>query len=143
MTDNYERFMISQVAVWIRDGNVLILEDARHPGEWALPGGRIDVQEDPKKAFARELKEEINMDAFEVIKRLDMEVWYTRNKNVPYCAVAYFIKSDHQDVQLSFEHLSYKWISEEEISDYPYLWECAERMLQAGFDQVRQSSTSV
>lgn len=143
MTDNYERFMISQVAVWIRDGKVLILEDAGHPGEWVLPGGRIDVQEDPQKAFARELKEEINMDAFRVIKRIDMEVWYTKNKRRPYCAVAYLVESDHQDIQLSFEHTSFKWISEEEISEYPYLWECAGRMLQTGFDQLRQSQPSV
>lgn len=140
---NYERFMISQVAVWIRHGKVLILEDARHPGEWALPGGRIDEQEDAKIAFARELKEEINMDSFVVIKRIDMEVWYTKNKNVPYCAVAYLIKSDQEEVQLSFEHVSYKWISEEEISDYTYLWECAGRMLQTGFDEVRQSPSFV
>lgn len=140
MQKNYEYFMISQVGVWIRDGKVLILEDAGHPGEWVIPGGRIDTQEDPQVAFARELKEEIHLDSFKTIKRLDMEVWYTKKKRTPYCAVAYLIESDQKDITLSFEHTQAKWVSEEELSSIPFLWECAERFLRAGFKETSSSS---
>lgn len=30
-------------------------------GKWALPGGHVDYNEDPKKAVLRELKEETNI----------------------------------------------------------------------------------
>ena len=44
-----------------------------HPGQWALPGGRIDVGETPEQAALRELVEEVHLklDATAVLGRLD------------------------------------------------------------------------
>ena len=67
MPNNYEKFMISQVAVWIKDGKVLVLESGKRDGRWEIAGGRIDEQEDSKVAFARELKEEIGTNKAEII----------------------------------------------------------------------------
>lgn len=135
---NYEKFMISQVAVWVKDGKVLILEDSGKPGKWVLPGGRIDEQEDPEVAFARELKEEVNLEQFEKGSLLMVQPWYAGERKVPYCAVAYLIESDHDDVQLSFEHLQAKWISPDEVDSYDYIWPCAAEMLKRGFTKATQ-----
>ncbi|PJA46431.1 hypothetical protein CO174_00250 [Candidatus Uhrbacteria bacterium CG_4_9_14_3_um_filter_50_9] len=132
---NYEKFMISQVGVWVKDGKVLILEDASKPGLYVIPGGRIDEQEEAEVAFARELKEEIGMDVFEKGEHLMTYPWYAGERKVPYCAVAYRITSDHADIQLSFEHLQYKWITQEEINDYNYIWPCTAEMLRKGFER--------
>ena len=44
-----------------------------HPGQWALPGGRIDAGETPEQAALRELSEEVDLqlDASAVLGRLD------------------------------------------------------------------------
>jgi len=44
-----------------------------HPGQWALPGGKIDENETPEDAAIRELKEEIDLslDKSSILGRLD------------------------------------------------------------------------
>ena len=46
---------------------------SRHPGQYALPGGRLDKDETPEMAVLREIKEEmgINIDSNDVLGRLD------------------------------------------------------------------------
>jgi 8-oxo-dGTP diphosphatase len=132
---NFEKFMISQVAVWVKDSKVLILEDSGNPGLWVLPGGRIDEQEDKEVAFKRELKEELGMDAFKKGRLIDAYSWYAGDRKVPYCGIAFVIESEFDKIQLSSEHLQYKWVSKDEIDDYTYIWPCAANMLKEGFDQ--------
>ena len=45
----------------------------RHPGQWALPGGRLDTGETPEEAALRELEEEVelHLGAAAVLGRLD------------------------------------------------------------------------
>jgi len=44
-----------------------------HPGQWALPGGRIDADESPEATALREMHEEVNLqlDEGDVLGRLD------------------------------------------------------------------------
>lgn len=46
---------------------------SKHPGQWALPGGRIDAGESPEEAALRELHEELGVDLPDdaVVGRLD------------------------------------------------------------------------
>jgi 8-oxo-dGTP pyrophosphatase MutT (NUDIX family) len=49
-------FPVSVKGVVVRDGKVLLLENER--GEWELPGGKLELGEDPPDGVAREISEE-------------------------------------------------------------------------------------
>jgi len=53
-------------AVMTRDGKILIGQrkrGGRHPLKWEFPGGKVEPGEDPRAALARELREELNVEA--------------------------------------------------------------------------------
>ena len=53
-------------AVLMRDGKILIGQrkrTGRHPLKWEFPGGKVEPGEDPRAALARELREELNVEA--------------------------------------------------------------------------------
>ena len=50
------RYPVSVKGVAVRDGRVLLLENER--AEWELPGGKLDLGEDPAACVAREFGEE-------------------------------------------------------------------------------------
>jgi 8-oxo-dGTP pyrophosphatase MutT (NUDIX family) len=49
-------FPVSVKGVAIQDGKVLLLENERN--EWELPGGKLEVGEDPLDCVVREISEE-------------------------------------------------------------------------------------
>jgi 8-oxo-dGTP diphosphatase len=53
-------------AVLMRDGKILIGQrkrGGRHPLKWEFPGGKVEPGEEPRAALARELREELNVEA--------------------------------------------------------------------------------
>lgn len=68
---------LPQHAVWQRRAALILTKRSlalrHHPGQWALPGGRIEPGESPEQAALRELHEEVGLalDATRVLGRLD------------------------------------------------------------------------
>ena len=53
---------VAQKAVIVRDGKVLVVRDPRENQEiWELPGGRLNLGEEPKRGLAREIAEELGV----------------------------------------------------------------------------------
>jgi len=136
MGDNFERFLISQVAVFIRNDKCLIGEFSSKPGLWGLPGGRIDIKEGSEEAFKREIKEELGLDNFDVLGIVDAEAWY-RPDGMPMSAVVRLIKNDTDEIKISPENIRFKWVGEDELEDYNFLWFNAKRMIKNGFKYYR------
>lgn len=55
---------VAQKAVIFRDDKVLVVRDPREKQEiWEIPGGRLNVGENPKEGLIREIKEELGVTA--------------------------------------------------------------------------------
>jgi 8-oxo-dGTP diphosphatase len=52
---------VAQKAIIYRDDHVLLTRDPRTPDVWELPGGRLNIDEDPKDGLQRELYEELGV----------------------------------------------------------------------------------
>jgi len=95
-------------AVIIQDGKALILlrsGSQRHAGKWDLPGGHLQEGEDIKDGLLREVYEETALSLKEPIEEL-----YSM-KNITY----FRVEMPSGEIQLSDEHMNYKFVSEEEI----------------------------
>jgi 8-oxo-dGTP pyrophosphatase MutT (NUDIX family) len=57
MSHQPQLFPVSVKGVVIRDGRVLLLRNERD--EWELPGGKLDLREEPVDCVAREIAEEV------------------------------------------------------------------------------------
>lgn len=60
------RTIVVAAAVIIEDGRVLLTQrktGTHLAGAWEFPGGKVEAGEDPRAALARELREELGIDA--------------------------------------------------------------------------------
>ena len=131
---NFERFWVTQAGILIRQDKCLILELADKPGNWDIPGGRLDEGEMAEEAFRREIKEEIGIDNFKIGRLVDYDIWYPSKGN-PVCAIVMLIRNEKDNIVLSHEHTQYVWITRDEIDKYNFFWPNAKRMLIKGFKE--------
>jgi len=135
MRNNFEKFVISQKAMLVRDEKCLIVETVSHLGVWDLPGGRIDKNETGEESFAREIKEELGISKFKNIGVADCDTW-NNYKNEPMCGIVNLIKNDTDKITLSPEHSQMKWISKKEVDNYKYCWPVMGYMIKKGFEKL-------
>jgi len=133
----YQKFRASQKALIFTKNNVLILESKKHPGEWDLPGGRIDPGEDASESFKREIREEICISKFEIKGIASVDFIYKTKKNTPTCMVLYMIEVDNSKITLGNEHSTMQWISEDELDNYQFLWSGVHEGIRKGFEKYK------
>lgn len=93
----------------------LVLKRAKdkefYPGKWEFPGGKAE-DEDPENAILREFEEETDLVGV-VVKRGDVFEW--RSKYGTARTSPFLIEVDEADVELSREHVDYRWVTREEL----------------------------
>lgn len=83
------------------------------PEHWDFPGGKLESNEDAFAGIEREVVEEtgLKVKALGVVGVYEMVL-----KNIQHIFSVYSTKSSSKDaVQLSHEHLDFKWMTKEEL----------------------------
>ena len=108
-------------AVLMRDGKILIGQrkpGGRHPLKWEFPGGKVEPGEDPRAALARELREELNVEAV-IGEELDS---YEVNYGDGFRLMLHFYRVTHFQGELrnlDFEQIA--WEKPELLPEYDFL----------------------
>jgi len=109
-------------AVIFEDGKILMirrrLNDPHNPGQWDLPGGRINPVEVPQDGLIRETKEETNLD-IKVLLPLDIQ-HFTRQDGQIINLIFFLCKKTSNKIKLSEEHIEHSWVSiQDQNFDFP------------------------
>jgi 8-oxo-dGTP diphosphatase len=108
-------------AVMVRDGKILIGQrkrGGRHPLKWEFPGGKVEPGEDPRAALARELREELNVEAVVGDEMDSYEVRYSDG----FRALLYFYRVTEfqgEPCNLDFEQIV--WEQPARLPQYDFL----------------------
>ena len=108
-------------ACMMRDGKVLICQrkpGGRHPLKWEFPGGKVEPGEDPRAALARELREELGVEAAIGAEMDSYEVGYPDgfHARLRFYRVTRFAGEPRD---LDFEQIA--WERPERLPDYDFL----------------------
>ncbi|GAA0995981.1 NUDIX hydrolase [Acrocarpospora macrocephala] len=116
MSHRTHRFPVSVKGVIVRDGQVLLLRNERD--EWELPGGQLELGEDPPDCLVREIREETGWEA-QIGPILDSWQYHIR-EGADVLIVTYGATVDtDQPPVLSHEHKQVGLFSEHEVKDLP------------------------
>lgn len=125
--------------ILINDKNeILILKRAKNEtdkfsGLWCLPGGHIDIEEQPQQAAIRELLEETNIDLqyqhfsfklYEILELGEKTIFYYKYKIIP---------EENQLIENiiinNVEHSNYCWASKLWIETYDFIGDLKQTLL--------------
>ena len=134
---NEEHFdgKIALKAIVVKDNKVLLVQDPRgHKDTWEIPGGRMNIEEEPKEAVAREFYEEMGA-KIKVGDVVYMEQFIQSNENARAFVIVFEATLINEDVTFSVpneEVSAVGWFEESEIQNLN-LYEEYKRALGAYF----------
>jgi 8-oxo-dGTP diphosphatase len=83
------------------------------PGKWEFPGGKLEINEIPKDALIREIKEELNI-SIEIIEALPIsEYSYVPEKVIRLIPFRCVIQS--KETPAATEHAELRWVKKEDL----------------------------
>ena len=97
---------------------VLILQRNDGNNVWEIPGGKRENNEDIADALKREVKEETGLTINEYKLVYVSPIFENHPVLKPFLNIGYLCLVDNSDVVISDEHLDYKWINVDELSNY-------------------------
>ena len=112
---------IDVVAAVIKKNNLFLVAnrsfEAKSPGIWEFPGGKVEEKETFVSALIREIEEELSLkiQVGEKITSIDL------NTSDKYISVHYFyafIVSGHINLNV---HSEFKWVARDQLSTFKYI----------------------
>jgi 8-oxo-dGTP diphosphatase len=107
-----ENFRIAVKAFILKNNKVLLLKrrsnDVHKPGTWDIPGGRLEMGENPYDGLQREVNEETGLKV-EIAMPLDIH-HFVRDDGQKITMLIFLCKPLSNDIELSEEHEESSWI---------------------------------
>lgn len=109
-----KNFRIAVKSFIVNENNKLLLikrkdKDVHCPNVWEIPGGRLELGEDPFEGLKRETKEETDLD-IEVLNPLTVK-HFTREDGQKITMITFLCKPISSSVVLGKEHTKHMWAS--------------------------------
>lgn len=116
----YGSYHITVKVILVYKNKFLIVKRSNRTGKkiqslWELPGGGVNIGEDPQNALIREVKEEIGITLNSLKPVL---VWHMKRDEGEIIGITYLCYVDDNKLSLSEEHVDYAWIKTDEIKNY-------------------------
>ncbi len=121
MTEEHFLGKVAQKAIIYREDTVLLTRDPRTPDTWELPGGRLNVDEEPKEGLRRELKEELGVDC-QIEDVLFLKQFRQSNESGQLSVVLVYKASMDPNATISVdpqEVIEFGWFTKEEVLKLP------------------------
>ena len=103
----------------VRNNKLLILKrssDEVHKANiWEIPGGRLELGEDPFEGLKREVKEETNVD-IEVLHPIKVR-HFVREDGKTITMLIFLCKALNENVKISEEHSDFDWVEIENCKE--------------------------
>jgi 8-oxo-dGTP diphosphatase len=93
-------------------------------GLWENAGGKKEMKEDIRDTLKREIFEETGIEVKEY--KLCYATGINEDKN-PFMVIGFLVPTTKEDIELSFEHTEYKWVTKDEM------FELVDRGIKADF----------
>ena len=105
-------FRIATKAFIVKENQLLIIKrnsnDIQKPNIWEIPGGRLNLGEDPVEGLERETKEEIGIN-IEVLHPISIR-HFKRDDGQTITMIIFLCKPVSTNILLSKEHTDFEWI---------------------------------
>jgi 8-oxo-dGTP diphosphatase len=115
---------VGMAAIIEKDDKILILKRSKDkdfaPNTWETVTGRLDADESPVDGILREVHEETKLKV-EVQYPLDVGFFYRGGKEFPMVFISFYCKYIEGDVNFTWEHSEYRWVTLEEALELPDL----------------------
>jgi 8-oxo-dGTP diphosphatase len=106
-------FRVAVKAFSVNKGKLFVIkraeDDVQSPGIWELPGGRLELGEDPYLGLIREIKEETGL-YIRPINPMTVR-HFERSDGQVITMLVFLCKVSGGDAKLSEEHSSFDWVS--------------------------------
>ena len=119
MNDKYPLVTVGAL-VFNKKKQILFLKSEKWKGQYGIPSGKLHYGEDVASGLRREVKEETNLDIYDIKFILNQELINPKDffKKAHYVSINYVCKTKNNNVKLNHEAQSYLWIKPERALKY-------------------------
>ena len=96
-------------------------DNIQFPGIWELPGGRLELGEDPFEGLKREMLEEVNKTDFTIVHPLNVRHFTRKDKQIV-TLIIFYCETESEQLTMDEELAETKWVPLSEAKEHIDEW---------------------